>query len=82
MIDVELDRNDHSSIFRNCIWEGTEPLDALMSELTPQPNSTGGERKKKPRDSYNPILAFSIKETEYITKLNYLVHIYSNYLNV
>jgi hypothetical protein len=55
-----------------------------MSELTPEPDSTGGERKKKkkPRDSYNPILAFSIKETEYITKLNYLVHIYSNYLNV
>jgi hypothetical protein len=55
MIDVELDRNDHSSIFRNCIWEGTEPLDALMSELTPEPDSTGGERKKKKNQEIHTI---------------------------
>jgi hypothetical protein len=42
VIDAELGRKDHSLIFTIAI--GKE-LNHLIPELTPEPNSTGGEKK-------------------------------------
>jgi hypothetical protein len=35
MIEAELDREDHSSIPRNCNREGPEPLDTRTNQIKP-----------------------------------------------